>query len=98
MLLIFQGLNNQLEGASYTFGCSWSMYLGGCKYGKGGLNPSINKFRMSNSASAKEESEVAEAMHRLADDITPLYAKVAPQSFANMTGMPLMRHLKGLKR
>ena len=29
---------------------------------------------------------VADAMHKLSDYITPLYAQVAPQSFANMTG------------
>ena len=92
-----QGLNDEWSGASYTFGCSWSMYFDGCKYGKGGLNTNINKFRLSTTADRKEESEVAEAMHRLADDITPLYAKVAPQSYANMTGIPyLIHHLKAL--
>ena len=53
------------------------------------LYSNINKFRLSKTADRKEESEVAEAMHKLADDITPLYARVAPQSFANMTGKAL---------
>ena len=84
-LLNLQGLNEEYDGASYTFGCSWSMYFDGCKYGKGGLNSNINKFRLAKEADDKEESDVAENMHRLADIISPLYKRVAPKSYQNMT-------------
>ena len=63
------------------------MYFDGCKYGKGGLSRDINKFRLAKEADAKEESVVAEAVHRLADDISPMYKKFAPESYRNMTGM-----------
>ena len=86
-LLFLQGLNEEYGGASFTFGCSWSMYFDGCKYGKGGLSRDINKFRLAKEADAKEESVVAEAVHRLADDISPMYKKYAPESYRNMTGM-----------
>ena len=83
-----QGLNEEYDGASYTFGCSWSMYFDGCKYGKGGIKSNnINKFRLAKEADDKEESDVAENMHRLADIISPLYKRVAPKSYQNMTGM-----------
>ena len=61
------------------------MYFDGCKYGKGGNNSHINKFRLAKEADDKEESDVAENMHRLADIISPLYEKVAPKSYKNMT-------------
>ena len=84
-----QGLNDDFGGASYTFGCSWSEFQNGCKYGNGRQDRNINKFRLSTTADSEKESEkeseVAEAMHRLSDDISPLYAQVAPDSFANMT-------------
>ena len=86
-LNFLQGLNEEYGGASFTFGCSWSMYFDGCKYGKGGLSRDINKFRLAKEADAKEESVVAEAVHRLADDISPMYKKFAPESYRNMTGM-----------
>ena len=63
------------------------MYFDGCKYGKGGNNSHINKFRLAKEADDKEESDVAENMHRLADIISPLYKRVAPKSYQNMTGM-----------
>ena len=84
--IYLQGLNEEYGGASFTFGCSWSMYWDGCKYGKSSPARDVNKFRLSKDADAKEESAIAEACHRLADDISPIYKQLAPESYRNMTG------------
>lgn len=71
------GLDPETCGASYSFGCSWSMYYNGCKYAR---SKTVRKFRLSVKS---EESEIEERMHVLATLLTPLYMNLAPKSFEN---------------
>ncbi|XP_045493145.1 DNA N6-methyl adenine demethylase isoform X1 [Colias croceus] len=72
-----QGLDPETCGASYSFGCSWSMYYNGCKYAR---SKTVRKFRLSVKT---EESEIEERMHVLATLLSPLYMNLAPKSFDN---------------
>ncbi|XP_052750450.1 methylcytosine dioxygenase TET isoform X2 [Galleria mellonella] len=72
-----QGLDPETCGASYSFGCSWSMYYNGCKYAR---SKTVRKFRLSVKS---EESEIEERMHVLATLLSPLYMNLAPKSFEN---------------
>ncbi|VVC88541.1 unnamed protein product [Leptidea sinapis] len=72
-----EGLDPEACGASYSFGCSWSMYYNGCKYAR---SKTVRKFRLSVKT---EESEIEERMHVLATLLSPLYMNLAPKSFEN---------------
>ena len=60
------------------------MYFDGCKYGKGGNNPNIRKFKLTNGGEDKE-NEIENTLQDIATLISPLYEKVAPDSYKNMT-------------
>ncbi|GAB0088487.1 DNA N6-methyl adenine demethylase [Sergentomyia squamirostris] len=72
-----QGLDPETCGASYSFGCSWSMYYNGCKYAR---SKTVRKFRLSVKT---EEAEIEERMNILATMLGPLYVTATPKAFEN---------------
>ena len=88
-----QGLDNTYAGASFTFGCSWSMYVDGCKYGKGGMGH-VKKYRLSNKENScetskedleKKEKSLESTFDVMADEVGSLFKNVVPHAFDNMT-------------
>lgn len=71
------GLDPESCGASFSFGCSWSMYYNGCKYAR---SKTVRKFRLSVKS---EEPEIEEHMNILATILSPLYVNVAPKAYEN---------------
>ena len=73
-----QGSNTEYNGASYTFGCSWTMYTNCCKFCK---SSDARKFRLK---AGEEEGNLENICHLLTDAITPHFAKLAPDCYNNM--------------
>uniref|UniRef100_A0A0L8HF41 Methylcytosine dioxygenase TET n=2 Tax=Octopus bimaculoides TaxID=37653 RepID=A0A0L8HF41_OCTBM len=72
-----QGMDIQKRGASFSFGCSWSMYFNGCKFAR---SKDAKKFRLKDTVL----DEVAEnKFQSLATRLAPLYKSVAPESYNN---------------
>ncbi|XP_040075938.1 uncharacterized protein LOC8042599 isoform X4 [Ixodes scapularis] len=74
-----QGADSENCGASFSFGCSWSMYYNGCKYAR---SKAVRKFKLSEQS---QEQELEDKMQMLATEMAPLYARVAPESYKNQT-------------
>jgi len=73
-----QGLDMNYNGASYTFGCSWTMYHNICKFCR---SSEVHKFKLSEEAA---EGNLAAICEELTNEVSPAYQAMTPDSFNNM--------------
>ncbi|XP_070288015.1 methylcytosine dioxygenase TET1 isoform X3 [Myotis yumanensis] len=74
-----QGIDPETCGASFSFGCSWSMYFNGCKFGR---SPSPRRFRIDPS-SPLHEKNLEDNLQSLATQLAPIYRQYAPVAYQN---------------
>jgi hypothetical protein len=75
-----QGFNPSVGGASFSFGCSWSMFFNGCKFSRSRF---AKKFKLKDES---EEDEIERRFQSLATDVAPVFKTMAPQAYSNQVG------------
>jgi len=73
-----QGIDMSFNGASYTFGCSWTMYHNICKFCR---SSEVHKFKLTDFSA---EGDLEKICEQLTDQVTPIYKSLAPDSHNNM--------------
>ena len=73
-----QGIDMAFNGASYTFGCSWTMYHNICKFCR---SNEVHKFKLTDYSA---EGDLEKICEELTDQVTPIYHNLAPDSCNNM--------------
>ena len=73
-----QGFDMNFNGASYTFGCSWTMYHNICKFCR---SSPVHKFKLTHE---NAEEDLANICEELTNSVAPAYKQMAPESYKNM--------------
>lgn len=68
-------------GASFSFGCSWSMYFNACKFSRSRVQPKLFKL----SEAKDEERFIEEKLQSLADNAAEKLRVAAPAIYHNQT-------------
>ena len=76
----------EIGGASFSFGCSKHLYYKNCKFAKANPDQKSEKFKL-DGKSLKEEIEIEEAVHELADTLSLTFKQHVPDAYQNMIGM-----------